>query len=421
MKDNMYDLFSGYDGELPEITEEPCNADRITQLAMQKIGNQPVRKHGRRRIVLLTLAAALIAVSGVTAAAASGKLELFRSILSRTALHEGGSSLPLMEEETTPEELAEMEPLVMENAVHFTGDDILRISTVCLYHDTNTLMMTLAVEVQYGVTLPKDAQFIPYFTIDTEDGEELLHQSGMGATESLVPGEREGLYYLTYYLVRPELAGKTIHARLENAYSPEQIQTVFEGIQSAQIQWMEDYGADSMTTDEWKALWKAEDLDGRTLALTQSLLDESDKALEGTWTADIPLTDTEEPLLSIDKSGYQIAADSLSVEINYEEQYGKQPVFLFTMRDGTVLTTSTGNGIAGWLTEHNALPENYQRFAHVRGTDTGQVYSYGSLCRSDRIQKIEVYLFEYNLEDYSADKQFKSVTSEVLYEKEGRG
>ena len=320
MKDNMYDLFSGYDGELPEITEEPCNTDRIMQLAMQKIGNQPVRKHGRRRIVLLTLAAALVAVSGVTAAAASGKIDLFRSILSRTELHDGGNSLPLMGEETAPDELAEMEPMVMEEAVQFTGDDTLHISTVCLYHDTNTLMITLAVDAADGITLPEDAQFIPYFSIVTEDGEEPLHQSGMGATESLVPGERDGLYYLTYYLVRPELAGKTIHARLENAYSPEQIQTVFEGIQSAQIQWMEDYGADSMTTDEWKALWKAEDLDGRTLALTQSLLDESDKVLEGTWTADIPLTETEEPLLSIDKSGYQIAADSLSVEISYEEE-----------------------------------------------------------------------------------------------------
>ncbi|MCR5167070.1 MAG: hypothetical protein K6C13_07625 [Oscillospiraceae bacterium] len=234
--------------------------------------------------------------------------------------------------------------------------------------------------------------------------------------ESLVPGEREGLYYLTYYLVQPELAGKTIHARIENAYTPTQTEAVFEAIQSAQTQWREDYSADSMTADEWKAIWKTEDLDGRTLELTRTLLDESDKVITGTWTADISLTDTKEPLLFIDKGGCLITADSLSVHISHEEQYDKQPVFIFTLRDCMTLITSAGTDMTDWLIGHGAISESYREFAYMRGTDNGRVYSYGSLCPPDRIEKIEMYLFEYDTDGTTADSPFLNVTNEVIYE-----
>ena len=37
MKMNLFDLFQDYDGDLPEIQEEPCNSGRIERLVMQKI------------------------------------------------------------------------------------------------------------------------------------------------------------------------------------------------------------------------------------------------------------------------------------------------------------------------------------------------------------------------------------------------
>ena len=44
MKTNLFDLFANYDGELPEITEEHCNTDRIEQLVMQKTGMSRIRQ-----------------------------------------------------------------------------------------------------------------------------------------------------------------------------------------------------------------------------------------------------------------------------------------------------------------------------------------------------------------------------------------
>ena len=44
MKMNLFDLFKGYDGTLPEIKEEPCNTDRIEQLVMQKTGTSRIRQ-----------------------------------------------------------------------------------------------------------------------------------------------------------------------------------------------------------------------------------------------------------------------------------------------------------------------------------------------------------------------------------------
>ncbi|MCR5167071.1 MAG: hypothetical protein K6C13_07630, partial [Oscillospiraceae bacterium] len=96
----------------------------------------------------------IIAASGITAAAASGKLDLFHDILTRTELSEGGDPLPLMKENTSADELSEMEPFITDDTVQFSGDDTLDISTVCLYNDRNTLMMTLAVETQGNITLP---------------------------------------------------------------------------------------------------------------------------------------------------------------------------------------------------------------------------------------------------------------------------
>ncbi len=50
MKHNIYDLFSEYSGELPEIKEKACDAERIKQLVSQKIKQSEVLEHTRSQV-----------------------------------------------------------------------------------------------------------------------------------------------------------------------------------------------------------------------------------------------------------------------------------------------------------------------------------------------------------------------------------
>lgn len=41
MKHDIYDLFSDYEGELPEIDEQPCDTERIKQLVLDGTQKKP--------------------------------------------------------------------------------------------------------------------------------------------------------------------------------------------------------------------------------------------------------------------------------------------------------------------------------------------------------------------------------------------
>ena len=184
MKMNLFDLFDGYEGELPEITEAPCDPDSITQLVMQKTAAPRIRQTRKKRLpAMIAAAAAAVAMCGVTAAAVTGKLDLFRNVLGRTVLSDA-QNLPLTGNQA---DSAAMVPFMQEGTAVFAGDSSLQIETVGMYSDNNTVMLTLEIQPQDGQTLPADALFIPYFY--GADGR--LIEGGIGKTEQLVQGDTE--------------------------------------------------------------------------------------------------------------------------------------------------------------------------------------------------------------------------------------
>jgi len=408
MKNNLYDLFSGYDGELPEIQEKACDFDKIAQLVNQKRGKTIIRR--KKRIALVSVVAvAMLAVSSVTVVA-SGKLDLFHSILSKTKLSDGGDSLPLMQEESEPQN---MEQYLAENTVHFNGSESIDISTVCMYHDVNTLMLTLRLQLQEGITIPTDALFIPYFDIEGEQ----LNQSGCGAAEPLVFDEEENCYYVTYYLVKPEISGQKLHVVLENAYTPEQLSNVQQGIISAQEQWHKEYGADNMTVDEWKELWQRETLDERTRQTVYQLLQESDRILTGTWEAELEIPQDTSKQLTIDADdGQHLVLNDLSVLYKHQTTPEEYDVLLITTEDGTVLYPDMSTNEENWFAEQGiAFSDNCKKFAYSRGIDKGNIYSFDKPYPVDTIQKIEVYHFAYEIGE---NDWTLNAIPETLYEKE---
>ena len=411
MKHNLYDLFSEYGNEMPELKEEACNTDRILELVMQKAGRRRIRQTKKKRIIFLSAVAALIAVSGVTVAAASGKLELFRSILSHSEISEGGVPLPQLD--GTDNRL--IEEYLQEDTVLFEGDNSIQVSTVCMYHDSNTLMLTLALKMQDNLILPEDACVVPYFYQNTESGEDMLTKSGTAGIEKLVQGEEAGTYYLTYYLTEPDISGSTISVKLKNIYEQSQIDACYKYTCEQQEIWRQELGADGMTTEEWKQVWQEQNLDTRTYQAKEDYLKECSPLIEGEWTAELRIPETAEPLV-VDGASYHLTVDSLSVLIEYDKQEDFTPVVLTTMQDGTVLSTDLGTDEENWLNVHGADTEHLQKSVYGRGTEQGIIWCYDRSYPVEEIDSITVYTFTYDTSDPTG--YVLNATSEVVYEKE---
>lgn len=378
MKMNLFDLFQNYDGDLPEIQEEPCDTGRIERLVMQKTGTTRIRQTKKRRLpVMIAAAAAAVAVFGVTAAAVSGRLDLFKNVLGRTVLPDA-ENLPLMSDAADP---ADMEQFLHENDTVFAGDSSLQVSAVGMYSDNSTVMLTLEIIPQNGQNLPENAVFVPYFY--RADGS--LIEGGIGKAGQLTTDPDGSAYYLTYYLAAPELAGSTIRTELKNAYTQAQINAVFAGIQAAQAQWRTDYGADAMSADDWKALWKSENLDGRTAETETSLLESSDAVISGTWSAEIAVPEAAAPRIFA-SDDFRVTADSLSLTA---ENYSGDPDvgYMVTLTDGTKLTEPGGTSEkqalydAGILTADDTVKE----FAYGRSADGREIF-----CCSEPVQTADI-------------------------------
>lgn len=374
----------------PQFSARYC-ANRqalIRRIAMK----QQKRSVQKRSTGILIAAAVCAALSGVTVAAATGTLDLFRNVLSQTTLHNGPESPAALvspaEGETAVQHLAETETV-------FTGTDSLRISTVAMNYDSNTLMLTLALEPQNGITLPERALFVPYFQLVTAEGVQQLSRSGIGAVEQLVTDDTTDTCYLTYYLTQPEIAGSTLRVTLQNAYTPAQIDAVCQGVNAAQEQWAADYGRDSMKTAEWKSLWQAENLDGRTQETEAALLAESDKLLCGTWTADIAVPETDTAPLTLEKDGFRITADTLSLRTKCETETTASEAYLITFTDGTVLCEVTGTNETAYLKAQGLITDDTAFFAYTFGADDNTIHCYDAPHPVSDIAEIRVCLFDY--------------------------
>ena len=385
MKVNLFDLFENCETTLPEMNETPCNTENIEQRVMQKIGTPRIRQTKKRRLpVMIAAAAAAVAVFGVTAAAVTGRLDLFRNVLGKTVISDA-ENLPLMSGNA---DSAAMEQFMHEDETVFAGSDDLRVSTVGMYSDCNTLMLTLELTPQNGTVLPENAMFVPYFY--RADGS--LIAGGLDKTEKLVRADAGNSYYLTYYLAAPELAGSEIRAELKNAYTQVQLDAVFAGVQDAQAQWREDYGFESMTVDEWKALWQREDLDGRTADTVASLLESSDAVLNGTWSAEVSVPEAAAPTVYA-SAHFSVTAGGLSMKA--ENRSGQNEVgYLVTLTDGTKLFDGIGTSEQQALYDAGILTaeDTVRKCAYGCGADGSEIWCFSEPAE---IASVTALLFDY--------------------------
>lgn len=393
----------------PQFSPRYCaKRQALERRIAMKQHNRTMKKHSAG--FFIAAAAACAALSGVTAAATTGKLDLFRNILSQTKPGSGPESPAALvdpaPEDTALHNLAETETV-------FTGEDSLRVSTVAMNYDSNSLILMLAIETQNGTVLPQDALFVPYFERVTADGVQQMNSSGISAVEHLVTDTVTDTAYLTYYLTQPEIAGSTLRVTLKNAYSQAQLNTVRKDVYAAQEQWRNDYGWDALETAEWKALWQAEDLDGRALETEAALLAESDSVLTGTWTADLAVPELDSVPMTVEKDGFRVTADTLSLYTEYDKETTASLAYLVKFKDGTVLCDYTDTNGNAYLKECGEIDDNTAVFAYGFGAESSSVRCYDAPHAAEDIAEISVYLFDY---EPDADGH-KALTAEkhILY------
>ena len=161
MKHDLYNLFSDYSGELPDIEEKPCNTEHIKQLVLDGVQKKRPIRHINLRMIIICAAAVLTAVSGLTVAAATDGFGHFRSILHRTEPSANISEeLPLV----NGGDVSGMEQNISESRIVFTGSDSMTVSTAGMYYDNNTLMLSVEMKLNGDIFVPDNALAVPYFS-----------------------------------------------------------------------------------------------------------------------------------------------------------------------------------------------------------------------------------------------------------------
>lgn len=410
MKYDMYELFSHYKGRLPEIEESPCDTKRIKQLALQGIEKKERKIRKKSKVMIIGIAAAVAATTGITAVANTDAFARFRSILHRT---EKGNinintELPLV----SGDDIEGMEENITEEKVFFSGIDSMEVSTAGMYYDNNTLMLSVEMKLKADVEIPEGSLVIPHYVLRKNETEtELSAQSSIANSAALIKGDEPDSYYATFYLTAQDIAGSTLEVRLENIIAPDQPQIIQNRLIEEQDKWREEYGADDMTIEEWKQLWQEKDLDRRTREFINKCLDECEKIIAGSWTAQINIPDDTTKTITAEKDGFKVTADTLSITIesNGNIPLGGAVVPVITMKDKTVIF-ETGTNEAQWLAENGvcASPDDHEEFAH----SWSNIYSYSRPYPVEKISDITVYVFDYENGDIDAQ-------SYVIYRAEG--
>ena len=169
---------------------------------------------------------------------------------------------------------------------------------------------------------------------------------------------------------------------------------MYAGVQSAQAQWRADYGADSMSVEDWKALWKSENLDSRTAKTEASLLENSDAVLRGTWSAEIAVPEAAAPRVFASED-FRVTADSLSLTARNTEN--PDVSYMVTLADGTKILESGGTSERQAMYDAGILSENdtVREFAYMRGADGETVLCYSEPVQTSDIAAVTALIFTY--------------------------
>ncbi len=398
MSKNLYDLFSEYKGELPEIEEKSCDSERIKQLVHKQTEKKNIKVNRNPKIFFISVAAALAAATSVTAAAYTGGFGHFKEVLRNTdASAAVNSELPLV---NGGDELG-MEQNISVDTIAFTGSAGAEVKTAGMYYDNNTLMLAVEMKFAAGTVIPDNAVVVPYFTKKSGGSEtELKNISGLSNAAELTKGSEDGTYYATFYLTEKDLAGSTIGVCIENVITRDDLTDLQTQIIAEQTRWHEEFG-DNGDTAAWKAYWNENNFDKRTEDFMSEYLAGCAKAVEGSWSAEIEVPDDISREVEFEANGFKATADTLSLTLDVNrdipEGAGFEPVI--TLKDGTVIF-STGTNETEWLRNNGVFTDDkHEGFAG----GFSNIYSYKKPHSVDDIAEIGVYVFDYDGSQLNAE------------------
>lgn len=399
MSKNLYDLFSEYNGELPEIEEKSCDKERIKQLVRKKTEEKNIKVRRNPKIFFISFAAALVAATSITAVAYSNGFEPFKHILRKNTSNPSVSSeLPLV---NGGDEVG-MEENISVSSVAFTGSGNAEVRTAGMYYDNNTLMLSVKMKFAEGTVIPDNAVVLPYFTMKKESVETVLtNQSGVANAAVLTKGDEDDTYFVTFYVAEKELSGSTIGVRLENIVTSDDLSSLQAALIDEQQSWLEECGS-SDDVDKWKACWKENNFDQRTYDFMADYLAECPKVVDGSWYGEIDVPVDIEKAVTFEADGFTVTADTLSLSLDVEKEVPElsniAPVI--TLKDGTVLA-DTGTSEKKWLIDNGVMSDDsHEDFANI----FANVYSYIKPHHVEDIAEIAVYVFEYDSSELSAEK-----------------
>lgn len=407
MKHDLYELFSEYGGELPEIEEKPCDTKRIKQLVLEGTQKKRPIRRVRPKLFIICAAAVLTAVSGLTVAAATDGFSHFRSILGRTEPSGNLSDeLPLM----SGGDVSGMEQNISENRIVFTGSAAMTVSTAGMYYDNNTLMLSVEMRAGTDKAIPDNAIILPYFTkIKGGVSTELPNQSGLANAAALTRGDEPDTYYATFYLTEKDLADSKVGVTLKNIITTDDTADVYSALIAEQESWRDEFDLDSHTIEEWKQYWHDNDFDKRTRDFVEARLAECCSVMNGEWSAEVDISDIGKAA-TFSRDGFTVTADTLSLTLDIEQELPEYAfaVPVVTMSDGTVI-------FDGGTSEENLLSqmgvirsgEKCRRYAHI----FANVFSYSEPHHVSSIADISVYVFESNDSGLTAKRR-------IIYEAE---
>lgn len=407
MKKNIYDLFSEYEGELPDIEEASCDTDRIKRLVLSGTVKKNISRRHKPKIFLISFAAAVTAVTGVTAAAYTGGFSRFRSVLHKSSSESGiNKELPLVNND----DISGMENNIKEEKTVFTGSDFADISTVGMYYDNSTLMISIEIDVAPETELPADSIIIPYISkyhggIRTE----LYNYSGISSAAPLIKGDEDGVYYSTFYITENELSGSTIDLQLRDIITESDRTEIFDKLMNEQNKWREEFDIDSHTVEEWKEYWKSNDLDERTRKFAEDCVSECEPVLAGTWSAEIEIPEDIASVRIFESSGFRVTADTLSLTLDVEKELpvGSTVIPVVTMKNGTAIIDG-GTKETEWIFSSGLAAHDKTEYYAYRA---GNVFSYSAPHHIEDIEKINIIVFDYDKNKLIADNY-------TIYDKE---
>lgn len=428
MKQNFYDIFDHWNDdlqELPALKKQPVNGKSLTDRVMQKANIRPVQtKRKSCRILGVVGAAAVLAGGTLTAGAISGRMDQFFSAVSGSEIRDANMTedLPAVNMEL-PDAIAQMQPYYACPDVSFTQTDSATVEFLGLYNDHSSLMMSFQVTVLDGTALTGDMYMLPYFTLTQEDGtvKEMNGASGYLSQPFQKSETADNIYYMTYYLVDPELTGGTLHVDFAGAYTQAQEQTVNEKLLALDDELRDQYFTEGMSVGEWKQFQHENRFDKLRDQARREAYAEETAVLAGSWTADIPVAASESEPMTIETDNHTYILDDLSLFVSHkpdEDYYSDEVDFSKEEHIGTAVFLKDGTIIADYFAGFDDIETDtnggyilegtrYQNFAYMQGTHSagsdvcdGSVYCFSKPIHTEEIEKIVEYTNYYD-EDYT--------------------